>query len=785
MSKQNILILISVTYIITVCAFFSQAEILFCSLLFLLLTIFTLLKKLPVNVYLACLFIILTAYINCSLRIKDHDDLVSYAPSNATITARVLSIPTTNNSDRTKFYTKVKTIVVDGEEKDNINAKTLVSVYGDKSDFSKIQIGDTLKLSGRLNSATSAQNPYQFNYAKYLKSKDTFTLFYSKDNNYQILSHADTLGWKFLSKLNTQRTKIIDKHAKNIKSPNLEILGGIIFGDDAVNPTDEIRQNFINSGLLHILAASGMNVTLIFGIWFFLSQRLRLNYRFSILTGMGIIIFYTCMTGFGASILRATIMLLFILLGKLLDRTTDTLALLFLVALLMLLYNPSMINDVGFQLSFIVTFGLLFTTPVFNNKISNKFLNICFVSALVPLVAQLYAAPLQMYYFNTLSIYSVLANILIIPVLSIVSFLGFVSSILAGFEYIAPYVCKISSFVLNPFISWIVIVADFFSKMPYSTINIYKFGAHSLVLYYTLLISATIFFINKTFELRHKIFLTVLALLFVSTFISIPNKDTEIIFFSVGNADSALIKSPDNKYFLIDTGRLPYQSINSSGKQIILKYLRGKTIKELHSLTLTHFDADHAGGAVDILSGFPVSLVYMIENEEDTNIAENISDYIKEHSIDTKIVKDREILHETENFRLTNFVNPNAESENDHSIMTLLEANDKRAVFMGDCRAKMIDIIPFEEFDIIKIGHHGADGTTTPEMISKTKSAIISTGFNQYGHPRKETLDNLKDTFYMRTDNNNAIKVVIKKDKTEFYSYYPHKNKFVKVKELK
>jgi len=94
----------------------------------------------------------------------------------------------------------------------------------------------------------------------------------------------------------------------------------------------------------------------------------------------------------------------------------------------------------------------------------------------------------------------------------------------------------------------------------------------------------------------------------------------------------------------------------------------------------------------------------MIENEEDTNIAENISNYIKEHSIDTKIVKDREILHETEDFRLTNFVNPNAESENDHSIMTLLEANGKRAVFMGDCRAKMIDIIPFEEFDIIKIG---------------------------------------------------------------------------------
>ena len=784
MSKQNILILISIAYIITVCAFFTQTTIL-CSLcLFLILTFLTVIKKLPFNVYLAALFIILTALVNCTLRIKDHDDLVSYAPSNVTVVARVLSIPTTNNTDRTKFYANIKTLIADGEEKENINAKTLITVYDEKENFSKIQIRDTLKLTGRLTNATSAQNPYQFNYAKYLKSKGTFTLLYSKPNDWQILSHADTFGWKFLAKLNTQRTKIINKHSQNIKSPNLEILGGIIFGDDAVNPTDEIRQSFINSGLLHILAASGMNVTLIFGIWFFISQRLRFNYRFSILSGMGIIIFYTCMTGFGASILRATIMLLFILLGKLLDRTTDTLALLFLVALIMLIYNPSMINDVGFQLSFIVTFGLLFTSPLMNSKISNKWLNICFVSVLVPFIAQLYAAPLQMYYFNTLSIYSVLANILIIPVLSLVSFLGFISSILAGIDIIAVYICKITSFILNPLLSWIVWVAEFCAQLPNSIINIYRFNFYGMIFYYSLLVTGTIFLIKKTIGLREKIILAVLSVLFASTFITIPNKNTEIIFFSVGNADSALIKSPDDKYFLVDTGRLPYRSINSSGKQILLKYLRGKSIKRLESMTLTHFDSDHAGGAVDILDGFSTSLVYMIENQEDTNIAENISSYISEHGIKNKIVKDKTIVYETDDFKMTNYVNLNAKSENDHSIMTLVEANGRRAVFMGDCRADMLKVIPFDTFDIIKIGHHGAEGTTSEELISAVKSAIVSTGFNQYGHPSKETLENLKNTFYMRTDNNNAIKVVLKKDKLVFYSYYPHKNKFVKVKEM-
>lgn len=786
MSKQNILIFISVFYIITICAFFGQLVLPVSIILFLSLSILAALKKIPSKFYIISLLTILIAIINCSLRIKTHDLLISYAPSNSSIIARVISIPTTNNLEKTKFYADVKTVTIDGETKDTPNSKTLITINDTKDNYSKIKIGDTLELTGRLTKPSTAQNPFQFDYAKYLSSNNTFTIFYSNPENWEIKSRADTFGWKLLSELNNQRTKIINRHAQNIHSPNLEILGGIVFGDDAVNPTDDIKQSFIDSGLLHILAASGMNVTLIFGIWFFITQRLRINYRFSILSGMAIIVFYTCMTGFGASILRATIMLLFILLGKLLDRSTNTITLLFLVALLMLLYNPAMVNDVGFQLSFVVTFGLLFSSPLFNRKIENRLLNICFVSAAVPFVAQLYAAPLQMYYFNTLTLYSVFANIMIVPVLSIVSFLGFISSILAAFSHIAPFVCKVSSYILNPLLSYIVFVAEFFSKLPNSIIDIYNFHFDSLVSYYSILIFGSYLIINKTFELKHKIIAGFLVLVLILSFVHIPGKNTEIIFFSVGNADSALIKSPDNKYFLIDTGRLPYKSMNSSAKQIIIKYLNGKSIKNLDSLILTHFDADHAGGTIDLLENTKTNIIYMIENQEDTIIANDIAQYINEHNIKTKIVEDNDIITETKNFKLTNYVNKDAESENDHSIMTLLETNGRNIVFMGDCRANMISAIPVSEFDIIKLGHHGAEETTTPELAKNTKSAIISTGINQYGHPSQDTTDNLKEakTFFLRTDNNNAIKAVITKDKITFYSYYPHLKKFVKVKEI-
>ena len=213
-----------------------------------------------------------------------------------------------------------------------------------------------------------------------------------------------------------------------MKSPNIEVLGGIVFGDDAINPPDLIKTSFINSGLLHILAASGMNVSIIFGIWYFIGTRLRLNYRFVILVGAVLVGFYTLMTGMGPSVLRAALMIEFVIFGKLIDRAADSIALIFLVALLLLLYDPAMINDVGFQLSFVVTFALIYCVPPVLDRIKNKPANFLAGAVLIPFVAQLWAAPIQMFYFNNFATYSVLANLAITPFIMLISFGGFLGS---------------------------------------------------------------------------------------------------------------------------------------------------------------------------------------------------------------------------------------------------------------------------------------------------------------------------------------------------------------------
>ena len=332
----------------------------------------------------------------------------------------------------------------------------------------------------------TAKNPSQFDYSKYLKYHNTFSTFYALNGNFEVVSTPKTLFGKFLQKLNDKRTQILMHHSKYMKPDNLEVLGGIVFGDDAINPPDHIKNSFINSGLLHILAASGMNVSIIFGIWFFIGIRLRLNYRLNILVGAVLVVFYTLMTGMGPSVLRAAMMIEFVLLGKLLNRSADSIALVFLVAFLMLVYNPAMICDVGFQLSFVVTFALMYFCPPILENVKDKFLNFLYGAILIPFVAQLWASPIQMFYFNTYATYSVVANFLIVPFIMIISFLGFLSSILAmvPIDLFAEFVCKISSIILNPVVTILISISNFFSNLPHSLLTTIHPNIYQIFLYY-------------------------------------------------------------------------------------------------------------------------------------------------------------------------------------------------------------------------------------------------------------------------------------------------------------
>lgn len=790
MEKTQGTIIIAIYYILGLIGYFSD-KVPIIALLLLVLTLFLLHKKLISNKFSIFLYLIfMFAIANCNFQVKESDALSTIAPQQATITARITSIPTTNFKDKTKFYADVKKVQYSSITKNNINAKTLVTLFKDGNDFNSLEIGDILDLTGKLNIPRESKNPSQFDYRNYLRNFDTFTVFYADSRSQKLLSKADTPYWKFLQNINKTRSKIIQKHAQNIKSPNIELLGGIVFGDDAINPPDYIKKSFINSGLLHILAASGMNVTLIFGLWFFISQKFRFHYKLSILTGILLILFYTSMTGFGPSILRASLMLIFILLGKLIDRDADSLALLFFVATILLIYDPAMINQVSFQLSFIVTFGLLLTCPMIFDKIENKIFNFVLSACLVPLIAQVYVAPIQMFYFNTFSTYSLLANIAIIPFLTIVSFIGFVSSILALIPAIALYICKFAAFVLNPLLNIMLYISNFFANLPNSLLTTTHPSLVQLILFYSAIISLTLLIKPEVKPKKLVIITSLIWVCFIASLIPIKNTDCEIIVFDVGNADSTLIKTPKNEYIMIDTGKKPYFNGASSANQILLKYMRDHGIRKLEALILTHFDSDHSGGAIDILTNIPVETIYINAHKSDSETFKDIINYLKLNNLKYKTPKHNEVIVKEGDFSLVNITPKEiaAYDENEKSLITLIKYKNHKILLPGDAGITVLNKLQrteIKDIDVIKAGHHGSENSLDKKLLKlmSPKAVVISTGKNSYGHPNKQILKLLKDNNIktLRTDYNNSIKVSMNNKNLKIQSYNTQKRNFNKI----
>ena len=797
--KLNGIIVFSSFYIIGIIAFFIHA-VPVTALLLLVLTIIFLYKNRISNLSaVICYLAFALALTNCHFQIKNFDALTQFIPSEAALSGTVETIPTTNNSSGTKFYLKVDSGVFDKKSVQNLNARTIVTIYDTPENIAKIKIADKIQVKGYLRSPLRAKNPNQFDYANYLKNHQTFSTFYVKSNDWKILSGADTFFGKALQRLHCVRIKILEQEKKYIKSPNIEVLGGIVFGDDAINPPEFIKTSFINSGLLHILAASGMNVSIIFGIWYFIGTRLRLNYRLVILTGAVLVGFYTLMTGMGPSVLRAALMIEFVLLGKIINRQADSIALIFLVAFLMLLYNPTMINDVGFQLSFVVTFALIYSIPPILEKIENKILSFTVGFILVPFIAQLWAAPIQMFYFNTFATYSIPANLVIAPFIMVISFGGFICSILAmiPFEQFTDKICMIFSSFLNPIVTILINISDFFSNLPHSLITTIHPHAPQIFIYLGILL-LIVQFIKSAYKNKKFLILSViLTLILALSFLKPVSNDCEILVFDVGNADSFLIKSPQNKYILIDTAHGTHKNSKSNFSQanaIIGKYLKDNGITQLDYLIITHFDSDHSGGATDIIKTVTVKNLVLNKYKDDSQTTKNIFNFIKEKNINYFNAKNKGRLINEENFTLTTFTADFSDNknDNDNSIVTLVSYKDFDVLFMGDGNIRTFDKIKKDlnkdKIEIIKTGHHGARNTVSTKMLKAIKpdTAIISTGINNYGHPSKETLKILsknKITIY-RTDTHNAIKITSDGKKYIIYKYNTKKRKFEKDVEL-
>lgn len=782
-NKNFVMFFTALVFMSGILACFYGFGILFASFFTLVLIVFLVFDLFSVKRILFLILVFYCGFILTFCKIKNYDELLLIAPMQADFTGRIVSIPNSSDKTRLKFF-----MDIESANKEPVNGKTLVFLSGESKVLAGLNIGETISLHGDLRKPFYSTNPSQFDYSAYLKNFNTFTVLYSDGENFKILKNKDTgLKWKIFQYLNNTRNKIIERHGKYLKSPNLEILGGIVFGDDAVAPPDYIKDSFINSGLLHILAASGMNVAFIYTFCFFILKFFGIPFKPRVLSGMLVIILYTLMTGLGASVVRAALMLLFVLAGKLIDRDTHSVSLLSLVAVLMLIYNPAYINDVSFQLSFLVTFGLLTTAQIFAEKLSGV-PNWIKIPVLVPLVAQIWIAPVQMFYFNTFSLYSIFANITTVSLLSVISFCGFVSSVFAIIPLVADTVCMCFDFFMNYLLNVLVWISDFFANLPHCLVQTRHPDIWQLVLYYSMLLAVTC--LIKYNQYKKTLFvILVLGFALICTGIKPVSNELEIIAFDVGNADSFLIKTPQNKYFFVDTGKAPYKSGNSQAKIIMLKYLKDRGIKNLEGIIVTHFDNDHSGGVVDFLQSVNVKTLYLNSMDESTRTAKNIFKVVKDSGQNVEFVKNNSEIYTEPDFKLSVYKAciDGKNKDNDSSTIALLSYKKFDMLFMGDAGVKTFtkirNYIP-HNVEVLKVGHHGGAKVVDKSMLNHLGNTVslISTGVNYFGHPNQGTLDLLRETNILRTDSLNSIKISSNGNLYKIYSYDIHDKKY-KIKE--
>lgn len=783
-NNKNLLMFVTVAfYIAALCSVFTNMQFLFALIVTIILSSLILSRLLPLKYILVWFLVFYLGIVNLSMRLKDTDALLNIAPVNSTIYGKIISIPQDKGDGKLKFFFDVKKIEYDSIVKEFDDEKVFVTI-NNTTDL-KLKNYERYKLTGRLSLPFKAGNPSQFDYGNYLRNFGTYSVFYvndvSTDGNCNVekLDENITKKEKFLQGVNDYRENIIHIHSNYLKSPNLEILGGIVFGDDAVSTPENIKQSFINSGLLHILAASGMNVAFIFSFFYFFLSLFRINHKVNIVVCIFMILLYLLMTGLGPSVIRAAFMLVFVLIGKLIDRDAHSISLLAFVALLMLIYNPMYLNDVGFQLSFVVTFGLLLTTPYLIRS-KYKILNWIIGTITIPIIAQLWVIPIQIFYFNNISLYSVLANIMSVPMLSIISFGGFISSLLSLISPIADFVCHSFDFILNPLISGLVFISEFWGKMPHSSLQTSHPSVLQVMIYYGILWNLTFVLDKEVFEKYKKfllISLPVLILILCVSIIPLNNHNLEITAFDVGNADAFLIKTPNDKYLMIDTAKNGYNGGKSQAEVVIVKYLKDKGIKNIDSIIVTHFDNDHCGGAVDLMKNLNVKKLYVNDLNHPSIAAGEIYETARDKKVELIKAQNKQSVYDESGLKITNYL-PKSKSldDNQNSIFTVLEYNDFKMLFTGDGGENSFEEIKSnlpKGITVLKVGHHGGLGSVSRSMLEylNPEYALISVGENKFGHPNLVTIDRLHKSKILRTDIDNSIKFVVNKKGTKVYCY--------------
>ena len=636
-----------------------------------------------------------------------------------------------NDNNITGIITNIKikedyyTLTIKGKEK-------IIAYYNENIDLS---LGDRVLLKGQLYYPTNNTIPNTFNYKKYLNNHDIY--FMMKASEIKVINKNNNIFY-------TIKEKIFNKISKYKKSS--DSLKAFVIGDTS-SLDEETYYNYQKNGVIHLFSIGSTQINLITAIIFFSLKKINIKkiYKYLIIIIILITIIFTI--NYSASVIRSLLFFIIYSINKNNDFNISTKNILFLVVSILMLYNPKIIFDIGFQYSSIASYGLIIS----KRKIKTNYVKSLFFTSII---ATLFCMPVTLMNNYEISLISPLNNLIFVPLITLVVFPLSILTII--FEFLEPIYYLTITFMEQ--------INNILGKLTIFNIIIPKINTLFYLIYYFLLI---IYVYSK-----NKLYLT-LSILLILSFKLKPKLDLNayIYYIDVKQGDSTLIYNR-NKTILIDTGGVYNYHISKN----TITFIKSLGISRIDILILTHGDYDHMGEAINLVENFKVEKVIFNCGEFNELEKELIKVLDKKKIPYYSCIKELNI----DDNKLYFLNNNDYGNENDNSSVIYTELNNHKFSFMGDASIEveedLIEKYNLKNIEVLKVGHHGSRTSSSKSFIDEVnpKYSIISVGKNnRYGHPNKEVLNNLENSKIYRTDQDGSITFKIRNNKLRIETCSP------------
>lgn len=706
--------------------------------------------------------------------LTDSNNHTKLPPATTEIHAEIIETPDINGDKLS--------VIVSTAEDEKVLLVYYIETQAEKHHLGSVfTIGQICTFEGSLKEPQIARNPHSFSYKSFLYTKNIHWIFttnsISQDN---CISGGKWSVNRLLLNIREAGIEHIDSH---FKGSNAGIIQALIYGE-RTNVESEITNSYQSLGLIHLLAISGLHVSLMTGMVYFLCIRFGMTRESTAILLLCLLPAYILIAGGSPSVIRSVTMTMLLLASIMWWKKSSMLDVISFACLCMLAVNPYFLVNIGFQLSFIVSASLILSSRAIFNQYSNALASLFVVS----LLSQIASLPIILFHFYEFSLLSLPLNMIFVPLYSIVV-LPFALLTVILLVVFAP-----AGQLLAVLLSWLLEMLNratvWVSDSSFSVLTLGKPGFILMLLY-----CGFIFYFLVSWEkkksIRQKAILAPLFVLFFHFILPYINPYGEVTMLDVGQGDSIFIELPYRKgVYLIDTGGILQFNQDEWRKRrkefstadIIIPFLKSRGVRSLDKLIITHGDQDHIGGAEGLIETIKVNEIVLGVSKKDTPQEAKLKKLAIIKGIHITEVKRGQKWQDSNYIFHVLAPKGNEMKENENSIILFTELGGLRWLFTGDTEtsgeADLVRTYKNLRADVLKVGHHGSHTSSTNNFIQLLNPtfALIPVGENnRFNHPHPTVITRFEeeDIKVFRTDKNGAIQYRFLKNSGTFKTIIP------------